>query len=58
MVTSKQILYDYIEYFSPSKTEITDKVFKKIASEPVAPMSNIEALSSRVQSIINDVMAK
>lgn len=57
-VVNSKIYYDYIEYFSPSKTEIADKVFKKIASEPIAPMANIEALAPRVQSIINDVMGK
>jgi len=57
MVTTKQILYDYIDYFSPSKTEITNNVFKNIAAQQITPVSSIEALSGRIQSIINDVMS-
>ncbi len=61
MIKNRKIQYDYVEYFETTgkvKTIMTSNVFLKIASEPVAPMHNIDAIKLQCQELINEAMVK
>jgi len=53
-----KVEYDYIDYFSPSKTRITSRVFDEIAKDQISTASAVESVKNEVEAIINDKMSK
>jgi len=55
-IRNATVVYDYVEYFSPSKSTMNSKVFSVLAKQQKSPAADIESIKFEIQGVIDEIM--